>query len=135
MTANSISILDGKAVPVARVFLNQNGQIGNQPATWYEKIGSFSSLAWNKLTTAVVLATKPKGDHKLSMQIHLPVVRLVDGSEVLDGTLSSFITMIVPANLATDANLKDLKALTANSMDHAVANEIFVQTKPSTSFT
>jgi hypothetical protein len=132
MALSNIVIADGATTPVNHTYVPQNGQIGNTPATWFEKIVSFSSLAWRRVTSLVQLSAKPTGDHKCSMQIHVPFVRTVDGSEVLDGTISSYVTMVIPANLATDVNLKDIKALTANLMDQTVAAEVFSQLKPST---
>lgn len=132
MAMSNVSINDGKAVPVAHVFVPQSGQLGSQPAVWYNKIASFSSLAWERLTGLVKLAPKPKGDHQMSIQIHQPKVVIVDGQEVLRGTISSYQTIVCPAELATEENLKDIKALAANAMDQTIANEIFVLTRPAT---
>lgn len=132
MALSNIVIADGAAAPVSHTYTPHSGQIGNTPALWYEKIVSFSSLAWRRVSALVQLTPKPKGDHKCSMQIHLPFVRTVDGSEVLDGVISSYVTMVIPNNLASDTNLKDIKALTANLMDQTVAAEIFAQLKPAT---
>jgi len=128
----NIVINDGKATPQAHTFVGHSPQTGNTPAVWYNKVTGFTARAWEKLTTLVSLNLTGKGEHRMACQIHLPKVATVDGSEVLLGTLSGYISVVVPVNLSTTDNLKDLKALMYNALNNAELTEVFVNQKPST---
>lgn len=129
MAMTNIAINDGKAVPVLHTFVPGTAQIGEGKsavaATWYNKLTGFSSRAWEKVTTLIQLATKPSEEHRLSMSVQLPKVVIVDGKEVVIGTIRGYASVVMPQDLNTDDNAKDVFALLKNALAHAEMTKVF----------
>jgi hypothetical protein len=132
MAMVNIAIADGKAAPVTHTFVPMTAQTGNTPAVWFNKLTGFSSRAWEAIRTLVTLADSPKKEHRLNLTVELPKVVLVDGSEVYQGSIRGYATVIMPSALNTDDNAKDIFALLKNALAHAEADRVFKTQSPST---
>lgn len=129
MAMTNIAINDGKAVPQLHTFTPGTAQLGEGksavPATWYNKLVGFSSRAWEKVTSLIQMASRPTEEHRLSMSVQLPKVVTVDGKEVLLGTIRGYASVVMPQDLNTDDNAKDIFALLKNALAHAEMTKVF----------
>lgn len=131
MAMTNIAIADGKATPVTHTYVPQTPQVGNSPAVWYNKLAGFSSRAWEKLSTSVRNAASSKEEHRLNLTIDLPKVITVDGSEKFLGSVRGYATVIVPYELNTDENVKDIFALLKAALANAQMASVFQTQSPS----
>lgn len=132
MTMTNIVINDGATTPVSHTFTPQEGQINASGfATWYEKLTGVSVQGWNWIKTRVTLASKRGADHVSVMQLGMPVVTTVDGSEVYHGALKGYITLLTPYELNSEDNQKAFWGLMKNAAAHAEATGVFVNQRPS----
>lgn len=109
-----ISINDGKATPVSRLFSAQNAQSGNEPAMWYYKQG-LQRTSFVRLSQ-LVRRSGSNASTKVQLQLVLPQVDAVTGVE--NYRLIGKFELTVP-DVATDADIADALAFVANGLNNA----------------
>lgn len=118
MAMSNVVLTDGQGTPVNHTFTPQNGQQGDKPATWYNKVSGTTLKLWEKLEQYVALA-KPGGQHRSTFRLDLPRTYM-EGTTEKVGHIKYFITCQADEAVATDANLHDALVMVRDLVDEAV---------------
>jgi hypothetical protein len=115
---SNVLLTDGQGTPVVHTFTPNNGQMGDKPATWYNKAAGTTLRLWERLESFVQLA-KPGGQHRSTTRLILPR-EYTEGSVTKTGELRGFITVQADEQVGTTANLNDLLTMMRDLIDEAI---------------
>lgn len=118
MAMSNVALTDGQGTPVVHTFTPQNGQMGEKPATWYNKAAGATLRLWERLENFVQLG-KPGGQHRATWRLILPR-EFTEGGVTKIGELRGFITVQCDEPVGSDANLHDLLTMMRDLIDEAV---------------
>lgn len=131
MTMINIVANDGATTPVSHTFVPQNAQLSPTGYSRHvEKLAGRSSKAWPTLELQANLSTDVKKDHVSRAKLVVPKVSIVDGLEVIVGTVTTFVTQVVSYGLNAEEELKTQYGLARNLLANAEVGKVFTSQTP-----
>lgn len=129
-----LSLADGQAIPVTKLFDVQNGQQSDEPARWLEKsAGSYSGFL--RISSLVRRSTANRST-KVVLKVECPTQAVIgtaaNGVQPLPTvayTVVSEITITLP-DACSAQNRKDILAFTKNLLAHASVTDNVVNLSP-----
>lgn len=115
----SISINDGKGVPVAHVFSQDAVQNGAVPAEFVNRANANGPSFWERMRGWVTLGQKASQPHVIKVKLDRPISGTLEGNPAVLGKHAAILTILVDQTVAAESDVLDTIALIANLADNA----------------